>query len=93
MRLLFVILPIPLPTLLPKPTKAYKRGRKNKTLQASYDKKITELGVKPFLALTPDTSIARVNHSTFNQRPWQGIPLLGEGHYYKETQGGNHEVY
>ena len=37
----------------------------------------TELGVKPFSSLTPDTSVARFNHSTFNKRPWQGITPAG----------------
>jgi hypothetical protein len=73
MRLLLILLPIPLPTLLPIPTKACRKVGEIKTLEKSYGKEFTKLGVKPFLPLTPDASLGRFNHSTFNQHPWQGL--------------------
>jgi hypothetical protein len=49
-------------------------------------KKIIELGVKPFSSLTPDTSVVRFNHPTFNQRPWQGlVPARGRALLKKQA--------
>ena len=54
-----------------------RRGIKIKCYKEVMAKEFNELGAKPFSSLTPDTSVARFNHSTFNQRPWQGITPAG----------------
>jgi hypothetical protein len=85
MRLLLILLliPIPLPILLPIPTKAYSKVSKNMMLERSYGKEFNGLGVKPFASLTPDASLGRFNHSTYQTTsPWWGSNLArGKGHY------------
>ena len=77
--------PIPLPTLIPIPTKAYKKLFKNIMLLLSRVKKFMNWGLCPVTVAPPIPLLLGVNHSTSQATPpWQGSnPVRGGGHYSK----------
>jgi len=79
--LLLLPLPIPLPTLLPIPTKAYKKECENNMLVKVDGKKIIELGVMPFYRCPRYLRCEVQSFNYSNNAPGRDYSLLGEGHY------------
>lgn len=66
--------------LKPIPTKAYRNGRENKTLEESYGEEFTELGVTPFYRWPLIPLLRGSIIQLHKQRPWQGLfPAGGKG--------------